>query len=137
MPGNAFIGHDERFWVVTACSIDRDGTEDSIVENGVGNQTAGVICFSVGCQFQRITGAAVDCAVALGIAFELIGVKRLDVSSVVLIEIREFIVEVYVRSDVVWNAELKSADSCVCDVDCAVRRSSRFCPPAPLWPGEV
>jgi hypothetical protein len=46
-----------------------------------------------------------DGMIADEVAFELIGIQRLDVSSMVLVEVRETIVEVDGRSDIVRDVK--------------------------------
>jgi hypothetical protein len=123
--------------LVTASRVSGNRAEDGVIEDGVGDQTAGIVSFAVGRQLQWVAGTAIDRAVAFGVTLELGCVKRLDVPSMILIEVREAVVEVYVRTDIVRDAELEGADSGVCDVDGAVRRSPRLGSPAPLWSSEV
>ena len=115
-PSDTIIGHHEWSWGVAARSIDRDRAEDGVVEDGVGDQTTWVECLSVRCQSQGIAGAATYCIIVLCIALELIGIEGLDVSSVVLIEVGEAVVQVNVRANIVRDTELKGADSGVGDV---------------------
>ena len=102
-----------------------------------GDQATWVISLPTRIQFQRIASAAIYRSVALGPDLSLIGVERLDVSSVVLVEVRQFVVEIDMWSNVVRNIKLKGADRCSRDVDGAVWWSSRGCRPLPLRPGEV
>lgn len=109
--------------LVTASRISGNRAEDGVIEDGVGDQAAGIVSFAVWCQLQRVASTAIDRAVAFGVTPELACVKRPDVSSMILIEVREAVVEVYVGTDIVRDAELEGADSGVCDIDGAVRRS--------------
>ena len=137
VPGNTLICHNKGSWLVTAWWVDSDGAKDGVVEDGVGDQSAGVVSFSVVVQLQRIAGGTVYGAIALRIAFELIGVERLDISSVILVEVCKLVIEVHMWSNIIRNVELKSADSGLGDVDGAVWRFPRIGGYAPLWPGEV
>ena len=87
VPRNTVVGHDERLWRIATLLIDSDRTEDGVIEDGVGDQSAGVVSFVVRSQLQWIASAAVYRIVTLGLTFQLIGVQRLDVSSVVLVEV--------------------------------------------------
>ena len=67
---------------------------ESIVEHGVGNKSARVVgFFHVAITSKRVAVTTVDCAPRNIIAFQLVGIERLDVSSVILVKVGEVIVE--------------------------------------------
>lgn len=61
---------------------------ESIIENRISNQSTWVVGFPIVIVFQRVTGAPINGAIREILPFQLIRVKRLNVSSVVLVEIR-------------------------------------------------
>lgn len=124
-PGNAVIAHAESVLSIS-CQIDSPGTENGVVEDGVGNQAARVVCFAVWGESEGIAGAAIDAAIASSGTSELVGVERLDISSVVLIEAGEAVVEIDMGADVVGDAELERADGGVFNADGAIWRTDRL-----------
>ena len=90
--------------------IDGSRAEEGVVEDGVGDQTTGVIGEAGAICLQWVASAATDGVVAQEMALELISVERLDISPVVLVEVGETVVEVDRRANVVWDVELQGTD---------------------------
>jgi len=113
-PGDTLVGHlIGRVVVAGALRIEEDGTEEGVIEEGIGNEATGVICLvRDGVDAQRIAVAGPDAVVAPEVTAELGLVERLDVSSVVLIEVCEAVVQKDVRADIVGNVEAQLANVC-------------------------
>jgi hypothetical protein len=124
-PSDALVCHAESAGLLLSCFIGQHGAEDGIVEDRVRNESAGIDSLAI-FQLERIAGAAVDGVIAESIATELRRVQRLDVSAVVLVEVREAIVEVDWRANVVRDRELQRTNRRIGDVDCAIRRPNRL-----------
>lgn len=100
--------------------LDRIG--EGVIEERVGNKTAWIDGLAVD-QPQRIAVASFDRGVALVVTLELVQVKGLDISTVVLIEFGQAVVHEYWRADVVCDLELQTAlgESSSVAVDCPFR----------------
>lgn len=81
------VGHA----VLLGCSASRGVNSkwgvDGVIEDGVGNQTTGVVRLALVIQFDGVAGRATDGAVTKGLTFQLVGVKGLDISAVILVEV--------------------------------------------------
>ena len=84
---------------------------DSVIEQRVGYQTTGIVSFSIRRQLDWIAGAATDCAIGDVLSIQLASVERLDISSVILIEAGELVVEENRRTDIVRDVELQCTDA--------------------------
>lgn len=111
-PSDTGIGHEVgSVGVVGARGVECDGAEESVVEERVGNETTWVDSLAgFRVDLEWITIAAGDGGVAAEIAHQLVLIVRLDVSSMVLVEVGELIVEEDGRANVVGNVELQHAD---------------------------
>lgn len=104
-PGDASICHKIWLsWSIT-CGIDQSGRVEGIVKDGVGDQSTRVICLALVVVSQGVARAVVDGVVAKSLTFQLICVERLDISSMVLVEVRETVVEIDWRSNVIRDVE--------------------------------
>lgn len=87
---------------------------ERVVEHRVGDEAAWVDGQSIvpvkGDLFGATTVGAVDRVGALSIAFQLIGVEGRDISTMVLIEVGEMVVEEHRRAHVLWNGKFDGAD---------------------------
>ena len=90
--------------------LDLNGTREGIVEDGVRNQTARVIRFPVrAVRGQRVAISTLNRAGGNRMAQQLICIQRLDVSTMVLVEVRKTVVEQHRRVEVCLNIESKIA----------------------------
>ena len=84
---------------------------ERVVEDGIGDEAARIVRLVChGIKAQRITITAADAVVAAEVARKLRLVKRLDVSSMVLVKVGEAVVQKDVRAHVVRNQELQLAN---------------------------
>lgn len=112
LPSNTLVGH-----VVGLISsigsgrVQQNRREESVVEDGVGNETAWVVSlagFAIDCQWRTV--AVADAAVVAHSTHQLGLIERLDVSSVVLVEVCETVVKEDMGSNVIRKEELQLAD---------------------------
>ena len=94
-PSNALVGHLICLSVDIAAVgwVQGKWASDGVIEQRVGNQTTGIVSFSIRRELDWIAGAATDCAIGDEGSIQLASIERLDVSSVILIEVGEFVVE--------------------------------------------
>lgn len=104
---------------------------EGVVEERVCDQTARIVCLTVFTKTQGVTVAVGDGVVINKVSFELILVERLDIATVVLVEVCELIVEEDGRGQVVRDVEAQGANGRV-DVDKAVMVGDCLVAGAPL-----
>jgi hypothetical protein len=88
--------------------IQKDRVIERIVKDGVRDETARIIRLSgrrVG--FDWITGAGADGIVVYRNSLELVGLERLDIASMILIEIREAVIEENRRVHILRDVEIQ------------------------------
>ena len=107
-PRNTFASHIVRFCTVGGIQSHR--RTDRVIEQRVGNEAARVICLPIRGQLQRIASTRGDRAIAYELSIQLVGIQRLDISAVVLVEIGQAVVEENRWPNVIWNIEYQGAD---------------------------
>lgn len=110
VPRDARVLHLVRVLAALAGPVQRERRENRVVEHRVGDQAAGVVGFAVFAELQRVAIAAVDVLGGPLLAVQLRGVEGLYVAAVVLVEVRELVVEQDGRVQNIWNVELHLAD---------------------------
>lgn len=73
--------------------IEQHGVVERVVEDGVGDQATGIVCFAVRVEAERVARAAANGVIVDGCSLQLIHIQRLDVATVVLVELCEAVVE--------------------------------------------
>jgi len=87
---------------------------ECVVEHGVGDEAAGVVRLAcLGVYVQRRAVARAEVAGTAGITLELLDIDGLDVAAVVLVEVREAVVEQDWRLDVFRDVEAEDAHVCL------------------------
>lgn len=77
--------------------VEQDRREESVVEYAVGYETTWVVRLPVIRHLQRIAVASFDSIVIQSLTIQLILIIRLHISSVILVEVRELVIEQYRR----------------------------------------
>ena len=96
------------------------------IENGVGNKTTRIDCF-VANGSQRLAISLVQSALTDKLALELIRVQALDVSSMVLVEVCELVVEKDGRVEFYWDVKLEITLLLLCKIDTGIRGAVEEC----------
>lgn len=111
-PGNvAVVLHRVFLGCVGSGSIEPHGAAEGIIEKGVRDETAGVVgLFGMVASLERCALGILQVTVAERLAFELVGVERVDISSVVLIKVLEVIVKQDRGLHVLGEVEADAAD---------------------------
>lgn len=96
-PGNTSLCHVVKL-VLAVRSRKSSGLGEGIVEHGVGDETAGVVglvklALAFVLYVKRVTLRPLDLIETPVMALELVRVKRLDVAAMVLVEVRQVLVE--------------------------------------------
>lgn len=98
---------------VVAANAQENGIVNRVIEQRVRNQAAGIVNFlsaiDVAANRHGVTASALGRLVRDKLPLELVGVERLDVAAVVLVEIRELVVQENRLSKVRGQAELQRA----------------------------
>lgn len=117
-PSNvAVVLHRVFLGCVGSGSIKPHGAAVGVVEKGVGDETARVVrLLGVVAALERCALGIFQVAVGHRLAFELIGIKRVDISSVVLVKV----LEVIVKQDR-WLQVLGEVEADVADVGLNIR----------------
>ena len=136
-PRNTFASHIVCFCTVDGLSgIQSHGGADRVVEQRVGNEAARVICLPIRGQLQRIASTRGDRAIAYELSIQLVGIQRLDISAVVLVEIGQAVVEENRWPNVIWNIEYQGADGSIVLLDSIWRNFVAFLN-LPSWPRSI
>jgi len=136
-PRNAFASHIVCFCTVDGLSgIQSHRGFDRVIEQRVGNEAARVICLPIRGQLQRIARTRGDGAVAYELSVQLVGIQRLDISAVVLVEIGQAVVEENRWPNVIWNVEQQGADGSIVLLDSIGRNFVAF-PNHPSWSRSI
>lgn len=103
----SLVGHDVVGRVLLVV-----GVGEGVVEHGVGHHAARVddLSSSSGVEIQWLAGRAVNDILGYGIAQELLGVERINVATMVLVEVVEVVVEADGRREFLGNRERDNAD---------------------------
>ena len=110
-PSDALVCHGVVDSAILIGTIEQTRGIEGVVEHGIGDQAARVIgLVRVGVKLQRVAVAAIDGRVVAEITHELIGVERLDVTAMILVEIGKLVVKKDGRSEIVGNPEAQLAD---------------------------
>lgn len=110
-PSDALVGHGVVDCASFIGTIEQLRGVEGVVEHGIGNQSARVVgLVRVGVELQRVAVAAIDGRVVAKVAHKLVGVERLDITAVVLVEVCELVVEEDRRGEIVGDPEAQLAD---------------------------
>jgi len=98
----------------TARGVGECQLAERVVEHGVGDETAGVVRLAcLGVYVQRRAVARAEVAGTTRITLELLDIDGFDVAAVVLVEVREAVVEEDRRLDVFRDVEAEDAHVCL------------------------
>lgn len=118
-PCNTLVDHSVVHRLGIVALIQQTRSDKAVVEQRVCDQTARIVCLTVGIETQRVTVTVVDGAVINNVSFELVLVERFNIATVILVEVCELIVEEDGWGQIVRDPEAQGADGRV-DVDGAV-----------------
>lgn len=96
LPSNALLRHLVRLRLVALPTrrVAQLRARKGVVEHGVGDQTTGEVrLVLVFIHLKRVATGSVELAVCLRIALELFGIERVDITTVVLVEVGHVVVE--------------------------------------------
>ena len=111
IPGDAFIRHLIRSIVrVLSGDIEQGRTGEGIVEDRIGDQSAGIIWETGPVQSQGVTAPGPDRRLGHEFPLELVLIERLHVPSMVLIEVGETIVQEHRRAHGGGDVEFERAE---------------------------
>lgn len=108
-PCDTLVGHGviDRGIIVTA--VQQAWGNEAVVEKRVCDQTARIVGLARIVESKRVAVAVADGVIINKVALELVGAERLDVATVVLIEVCELVVEEHGGGQVVRNPEAQLA----------------------------
>lgn len=119
-PSDALVGHVVVDGVGIAALVQQARGDEAVVEHGVCDQTARVVGLaSVSVDAKGVAVASIDGIVVAEVALELVGIERLDIAAMVLVEVCELVVEEDGRGQVVRDPEAQLANGSL-DVDGAI-----------------
>jgi hypothetical protein len=112
-PADPVLCHIIEGWlvaIVLSLSVENCQIVVRVVEHGIGNEAAGIVWLAARPELQRIAVSSIDGSAAYSLSLQLVKVERFDVPTVILIEIRQAIVEIDWGFDIVRYLERQNTD---------------------------